>query len=399
MANRLVPTPEQDAVINDPQATTADVHRVTGLAWGTIAKIRRERDHKPVARRVAVIVPPHTAPKSAAEEVDREEILEQENRELRTALRKGRKNTIREERLNQAIERALENVVPIRVETAPAPPAGDGAHHRHMLVLSDFHGGEVVDRESVNGHNSYDWQIMEKRVEEVIAAVLSHKKHSPEATGLDIGFVGDQCSGVNHLELATTNQYPLAEQGVKMGYLMGNIVARLSEHYADVFAFGVVGNHPRLDKAPAAKQVFDNMDWIAYQIASEFTKNLPNVRFVVPRSGAYLHEIAGRTMYVWHADGIRSSMPGVPWGGVMRRTAEIARSYSFPIHHFVCGHFHQSAVVQGGRIIMNGSLKGTDEWVQKNFGSGDAPTQLLLVFDEKKSRLTDVKYLNPVAGL
>lgn len=83
----------------------------------------------------------------------------------------------------------------------------------------------------------------------------------------------------------------------------------------------------------------------------------------------------------------------------MRRVNEIQRMHTVRIDHYVLAHFHDPNVVQGGRIIMNGSLKGPDEWVLKNFGSGTEPTQLLLTFDEKRSRMTDVKYITPQTGV
>ena len=66
-------------------------------------------------------------------------------------------------------------------------------------------------------------------------------------------------------------------------------------------------------------------------------------------------------------------MVGVPWGGVMRRTNSIQASHARHIDHFICGHYHQANVVDGGRILMNGSVKGVDEWVLKKFGGGQAP--------------------------
>lgn len=337
----------------------------------------------------------------ASDDVSTEEILRQRMEELEKALRKQRQASVSEERILRAVEDVLGRMSPPARPPALARPKrkGDEAHHRALLVLSDFHGGEQVDPEVVNQLNRYDWETMELRVEETLGAVLSHAKSCPPLTGLDVAFVGDMCSGANHDEITITNEYPLAEQGVKIGLLQGQIIERLAPHFADVRVVQVEGNHPRLTRKPAAKEPHNNMDWVAGVLARQYVSTIPNVSSYVIGRGSALHTIAGRTIYVFHGDGIRSSMPGVPWGGVMRRVNQIQATHTQRIDHFVLGHFHQANVVQGGRIVMNGSLKGVDEWTLKNFGGGDAPTQLLLVFDEKRRRLTDTKFITPTAGL
>jgi transposase-like protein len=332
-------------------------------------------------------------------EVSREEILEAENRELRLALAKDRKTSVRSERVVGAIERALKDVPPPnRARAAKAPQVDSDAHHCQFLMLSDFHGGEVVDPDVVNGLNSYDWQIMEERCEELVASLLSHKRNSPKLTKLVIGVIGDMCSGSNHLELAVTNEYPLAVQGVRIGALLGRLIEKLVPHYAKIEVYWVEGNHPRLSQKPAAKNPDDNMDTVAGHFAAEFLKPYKSVRFTIGR-GSVRFKIAGRNVYMWHGDGIRSSMPGVPWGGVLRRVNTMQSQFTDRVDHWVLGHYHQANVVQGGRILMNGSLKGVDEYCLKSFGGGDPPTQLLVTFDEKASRMTDVKYITPTAGL
>lgn len=333
------------------------------------------------------------------DDVSREELLEHELRELKRATGRARKDEVRAERVVRAVEEALRGVAPPRrAKPASTPHTPSGAHHRQMVLLSDWHGGEVVDPDVVNGMNEYNWQIMEERVDEVVGALLSHKRNSPTLTGLDVIFAGDMCSGANHEELAVTNEFPLAEQAVKMGALMGQTVERLVPHYANLRVVSVEGNHPRLSRKPASKNPHDNMDWVAAVFARQYLAPHKTVTFTIGR-GSVRHTIAGRTYYCFHGDGIRSTMPGVPWGGVLRRVNTIQATQSHRIDGFILGHYHQANVVQGGRILMNGSLKGADEWTLKNFGGGERPAQLLATFDEKRSRMTDVRMITPTAGI
>lgn len=379
-----------------PTRSLPDAAVLLGVKYRTLKD--HVRDHRPELF-AELMARPAPTPGTLPDEVSREEILEAELRELRAAQSKTRKADVHAERVTQAVEQAVAGFRPAASPRATKRQrATGGAHHRALLVLSDFHGGEVVDPAVINGLNAYSWQIMLDRIEELKLAVQSHVRNGPPLTGLDVLFVGDMCSGANHEEITVSNEIPLAEQSVRMGAIEGDIVESLADALSlPARAGGVEGNHPRLTKAPAAKMPHNNGDWIANVIAGQYLE-ARGIPFEVGR-GSMLWKIAGRTMYVWHGDGIRSSMPGVPWGGVMRRTNQIQASMPVRIDHFLHGHFHQANVVQGGRLIGNGALKGNDEWVQKNFGGGDPPTQLLLTFDERNEWLTGASYLTPRAGI
>lgn len=378
----------------------ADIY---GCSNSTVADFCRKREIKPLDRKLRLGGKGRTSPvhmRYTDEEVSREEILDAENKELKKIISKQRSGSVDSARAVEAIITAVDSITftPNKFKTKVQKTAGAKPHHRQLVALSDFHGGENVDPDVVNNLNNYSWQIMEDRVQETIDSILSHRAKSPGLTGLDIAFVGDMCSGANHDEITITNEFPLAEQAVRIGQTMAHIVETLLPFYENINVVSVEGNHPRLTKAPAAKMPHNNGDWIASQFAKQYLAKCENVDFRIGR-GSIIHEIAGRKIFVWHGDGIRSSMPGVPWGGVMRRTNQIQASHPTQIDHFLFGHFHQANFVQAGRVIGNGSLKGCDEWVLKNFGGGDPPAQFLLTFDENKSRITDVRLITPTAGI
>jgi hypothetical protein len=82
----------------------------------------------------------------------------------------------------------------------------------------------------------------------------------------------------------------------------------------------------------------------------------------------------------------------------MRRVAALRNQYATagqPIDYFHNGHFHTANAVEQGRIIVNGSVKGVDEYSLKAFGGGQPPVQVLSTFHPKKG-LTDVSFLDCV---
>ncbi len=326
------------------------------------------------------------------------ELARDEIKQLRQRAKRDDKQTLGEERVLRAIEAACANVQPCPVRVVDAPEYSmlehDTPHHRHAALWSDWHAGEVVSRQQMNGLNEFNWAILEERVDQLVKSMLAFKKVSPALTGLDIWALGDMASGAIH-GLEETNDRPSAEQYVEVGYLMGRAIERLAPHYDDIACACIVGNHPRPGKEPASKDSYNSGDWIAYHIARASTSHLTNVTWEIPKSGMIVRQFGGKTFLLWHGDGVRSSMPGVPWGGVMRRVNALCTAYAeigVHIDHVVVGHFHQRAIVP--KVYMNGSLVGPNEYGLKNFGGGEAPKQLLLEFDEKRGRETAIKTIS-----
>jgi hypothetical protein len=128
-----------------------------------------------------------------------------------------------------------------------------------------------------------------------------------------------------------------------------------------------------------------------YQIMRQRLRRVDSINWEIPKAQKWPVDVCGKRCLLWHGDGVRSTMPGVPWGGVMRRVASMQNEYAaagLPIDHFFNGHFHQGAVVEGGRIVMNPSIKGVDEYSLHQFGGGEAPRQTLLTFHPRRG-LTD----------
>ena len=90
-----------------------------------------------------------------------------------------------------------------------------------------------------------------------------------------------------------------------------------------------------------------------------------------------------------HGDGIRSTMPGVPWGGVVRRVTVLESQFTAarqPLDYIALGHFHTQNALDGvaTKTFTNGSVKGADEYSLKQFGSGRPAAQSLLSFHPKR---------------
>lgn len=339
-----------------------------------------------------------TVSPSVGEPVSREELLQAEVTELRSRLQKVRKAEVANEQLAKILAELVPVKAPVYRPAEFASPA-DKTRTEHVFALdwSDLHAAEVVDSEQMNGINSYDWDEMLLRHDRMLQSIVSFKEKRPyPVKQLFINGLGDMLSGNNHAELKETNQKVIMDAALQLGLDMAEWVEGLIPWFERIEINGVVGNHPRTTIKPAMKNRYDNFDWMVYQVMKLRLKDYPGVAVNVPKSAYIPVRILNETHLLLHGDGIRSTMPGVPWGGVMRRVAELANQYQragIPIDRYHLGHFHTANVVQGGRIIMNGSVKGPDEYSILQFGGGSDAQQLLQVYHPRRG-LTETCFLD-----
>jgi predicted phosphodiesterase len=139
---------------------------------------------------------------------------------------------------------------------------------------------------------------------------------------------------------------------------------------------------------------------LVYRYMRDLLKD--NEQFVdwnIPTAAYTITEICGRNIMCLHGSGIRSTMPGVPWSGVSRRANNLALNYQKQankgIDMFVLGHFHNGSFVtsDAGQIVLNGSVKGVDEYSLQAFGGGRPAQQFLLTL-HKSHGVTDVSMLD-----
>jgi predicted phosphodiesterase len=161
------------------------------------------------------------------------------------------------------------------------------------------------------------------------------------------------------------------------------IATELVPLYKRIRIAAVVGNHGRTSRKPEFKSANKNWDWIAYKVMELRLAEFPQVSIQLPAGYEQVVEVCGKNILMFHGDGVPTNMPGVPWGGIQRRTKELSDTYAalgIRVDHFALGHYHEANVVGQKRILMNGSIKGPDEYSMKRYGGGRPACQLLHTF-------------------
>lgn len=381
----------------DKHGTITAAARANGISPSTARNAWTDMGLPPRPRATAAERDPVREP---GDPVSEEEKLRARVVELEKAMRKARTGEVEQERVLAAIRESIAGAVP-RFKPKPASKK-DGGEEEAALLFSDTHASEVVAAEQTLGMNAYDWDVMLARMARMQASMLSHLSHfSSPVKHLHIWCLGDMLSGDIHDELSATNDRPSAQAAVDFGHELARFVEELVPHFERITLAGVPGNHPRASKKPSAKNAHNNGDWVAYKVTEALLANYPSVTCDFPMAAYATVTVADRwRVLLMHGDGIRSTMPGVPWGGVVRRITTLEQQFSAakqPVDYVCLGHFHSANTLDGVGVetFMNGSVKGLDEFSLRQFGSGRRPSQRLLTF-HRHHGVTGSRWLNLV---
>lgn len=259
----------------------------------------------------------------------------------------------------------------IPVETHKA-----GAPGMPMTLWSDWHWGETVDIRETGGLNEFNRPVAETRVRNLvtrtIALLRDYAGTRPEYPGIWVMLGGDMVSGLIHEELVETNWGNIVTQAIEVSAAIAGGLLALADEFGKVWVAGVVGNHGRTTKRPAAKgRSTDSYDRAVYQsVAAKFAGD-ERFHFVIPDDTDYLFDVYGHRFLLTHGDslgvkggdGIIGALGPIARGAVKLRNSEgqVGRDFNT----LVMGHWHQY-VPRGDAlgVIVNGTLKGYDEFAR-----------------------------------
>jgi predicted phosphodiesterase len=250
-----------------------------------------------------------------------------------------------------------------------------------VIMLSDWHIGEIIEANETEGFGKYNWNIAQNRAFSIVNDFIKFADVQRSAYNIQecrVLGLGDWVSGNIHQELENTNEFPLPEQSVKAGTLLGECIRRLSSHFNNVTIDAVgADNHGRIQHKPQAKQKSTNsMSFIVHEIAKQVTDNCDNVNWNIATGPKLLATINNWKFLCEHGDSIRGNM-GIPFYGVARLVGKEAvrrMNTNQDFDFLAIGHFHTPNIIEG-RSLINGSLSGTSEY-DHTAGRHAAPSQV-----------------------
>ena len=271
---------------------------------------------------------------------------------------------------------------------APAKPKKSSA--TLVVMLSDTHFDEVVVPEEVDFLNAYNRTIATMRLQKWTENIIKVSRHYLSGVTYDGVFLilgGDIFSGDIHEELHDTNADTMLGSLLYWSEQLTASIGLLAEEFGKVHITSVVGNHGRTTRKPRMKlRVKTNYDWLVTKMIERYFEKDKRVTFQIPEGADSLVSIYGYGQLITHGDQASGGggIGGI-WPPIMRLKARKAQRYLATGSNFQtmwCGHWHQ--LVQTPSLIINGSLKGVDEYAFINNFSFEQPQQALAVITPER---------------
>lgn len=272
-------------------------------------------------------------------------------------------------------------------------PPKPGKHHgTPWLLLSDLHLDEVVNPAELGGVNAYDRRIAEMRLRATFDnAVKVCRDHWSGIVydGIVVPLAGDLYSGDIHDELSQTNEDTILGSILHWTDHLAAGLSMLAEGFGKVHVPVVVGNHSRRTRKPRAKfRARDNFDWFTGHLLARMLAGDKRVTFDVSEAADAFVQSYGQRVCITHGDQATggSGIGGI-WPPLMRLDArKRARNAAVnnPYDLLVLGHWH--CLTWGPSFIVNGSLKGYDEYAAVSNFSFEPPQQALWLMTPEHGR-------------
>ena len=195
---------------------------------------------------------------------------------------------------------------------------------------------------------------------------------------------GDIFSGDIHEELTETNEDTMLGSLLFWSERLASGISMLAEEFGSVHVPCVVGNHSRRTHKPRSKlRARDNFDWfLAHQLAL-LLKSDSRITFQIPEATDDVVPVYDTTYLLTHGDQARGGQGiGGLWPPLLRMRAKKLQNYESmgtPFDIMIVGHWHTLIQAASNGLIVNGSLKGWDEYAATSNFSFEAPQQALWV--------------------
>jgi len=256
-------------------------------------------------------------------------------------------------------------------------------------ILSDLHLDEVVYPAQVNYVNAYNREIAEKRLQNFFNNVVELSRdylHGLTYEGMVLPLGGDIFSGIIHEELVESNAATIFESLLYWAEPMASGIRHLRDVFGRVFLPCVVGNHGRRQRKPHAKnRAQDNFDYFFYHLLAKLLSAEKGITFAISEAADQPYVIYSTRYLLTHGDqfrggsGIAGLLSPLMIGDARKRQRE--QAVSRPYDYMIMGHWHQLSFLRN--LIVNGSLKGYDEYAYISNFHYEPPRQAFWITDAK----------------
>lgn len=267
-----------------------------------------------------------------------------------------------------------------------------------ILMLSDFHLGEIIEGIEIHGINEYNSKIMIERLNRIFFYFVHYCKKY-DITKINILFLGDLISGQHQPELMKSNEMTDVDSVFFLQEYITNKIIEIENNFTEIKVEILVGNHSRI---PEGKPEFKKAGVLNYEYILARQMKLyfdlvqrnnkqPKIKVNVSESLFNVINVADRKFLITHGHilaGGSNSFAGVPYYGLAMQASKLDGAFKSFDHldfsDILMGHLHATSRVKTpiGNIFINGSVVGTGQFaLYKMRVVGQAEQTMLIVED------------------
>ena len=237
-----------------------------------------------------------------------------------------------------------------------------------VLMLSDWHYGAICDSQ----WNFYNCDVAEERVKQLTQKVQKYILDF-HITDLTIEINGDMIEGIINLGSKVASEESAVEQVVHVSQLLTQCIMSLKSYVQSLQVVTTLGNHGRLTSNK--KDQFDERENFEMLITEFLRLSLCKDIPIITSQGLDFvkYNIGDKIICLSHGHHDKV-------GSAIENMVKVYKVVPDEIH---LGHYHHMSDVNESNIhiVVNGSLKGIDDYGLKTTRSVTTPSQNLIVYD------------------
>lgn len=287
--------------------------------------------------------------------------------DLTNSYRRTLRDEARIDSLKDCIKESVKQLPKLSVITTPK---NKDFTNEAVLLLSDWHIGVNVD----NFYNKFNTNVATQRLSILVSKVNSYcKQHGVKR--LNVLNCGDLIHGIIHISARIEQEFDVISQVITASELLAQTLNELQKSGAEILYRSVSDNHARITPDKTQHIEKENLNRLIDWYLQERLKNT-NIKFIFDNLDYGLGEfelLNGKKVAFAHG---HEDTPNK----VFQNFVGATRGF---VDYICLAHYHASKLTttQDSKIIINGSLCGTEQYaLSKRLFS--TPEQLLLVFNE-----------------
>lgn len=269
-------------------------------------------------------------------------------------------------------------------------PISKGNEATAVVVLSDTHIEERVDRDKVNGLNEYNPEIARARIERVMQGALimvKQQQREIEINTIVLAVLGDIITGYIHEDLVETNYLSPIQACILAREILTNCIELLVENTkCNIIVVCTQGNHGRTTEKRRIQSYAENsFEYLLYRTLEAHYANHKRVTFRISEAYHNYLDVYGYIVRFHHGD-FMSYGGGV--GGITIPVNKSIAQWNQAVRADldVFGHWHQLTFAKN--FISNGSTIGFNQYALSIKAGFEPPQQAFFLIDKKRKRYT-----------